>query len=84
MPDNFSSASAMQCCQCDFLLLISAVTVDVVEAALPLLLGMEEGKLSCGDGVASEGNDFYKLAEWVVCGTVVVNNYYVPPSKKEE
>eukprot|EP00957_Ditylum_brightwellii_P108030 8241871-Ditylum_brightwellii.AAC.1 len=60
----FSSASAVQCCQCDFLLLISVVIVDVVEVALSLLLGTEEGKSSCGDGVASEGDDSCKPAEW--------------------
>eukprot|EP00957_Ditylum_brightwellii_P059928 4550159-Ditylum_brightwellii.AAC.1 len=59
----FSSASAMQCCQCDFLP-VSAVTVDVVEAASLLLLGMEEEKLSCGDGASSDGDDYCKPAEW--------------------
>eukprot|EP00957_Ditylum_brightwellii_P172494 13132786-Ditylum_brightwellii.AAC.1 len=73
-------------CQCDCLLLVSVLTVDVVEAAMLLLLGMEEGKLSCdaGDDAASEGGDSYKLAEWAVCGTVVINNYYVSPSNEEE
>eukprot|EP00957_Ditylum_brightwellii_P066194 5023245-Ditylum_brightwellii.AAC.1 len=76
----------MQCCKCDFLLLVSAVTVDTVEAASSLLLGTEEGKSSCdaGDGAASEGDDSCKLAEWEVCRTVVINNYYVFSSKKEE
>eukprot|EP00957_Ditylum_brightwellii_P164019 12488098-Ditylum_brightwellii.AAC.1 len=37
-----------------------------------------------GDGAASEGDDSCKLVEWAVCGTVVINNYYVSPSKKEE
>eukprot|EP00957_Ditylum_brightwellii_P095054 7239457-Ditylum_brightwellii.AAC.2 len=82
----FSLASAMQYCQCDFLLLVSVVTFDVVEVASLLLLGTEEGKSSCDadDGVASKGDDSYKPAEWAVCGTVVINNYYVSPSKKEE
>eukprot|EP00957_Ditylum_brightwellii_P006236 472906-Ditylum_brightwellii.AAC.1 len=39
----FSSASAMQHCQCDCLLLVSAVTVDVAEAALLLLLSQRKG-----------------------------------------
>eukprot|EP00957_Ditylum_brightwellii_P166845 12699321-Ditylum_brightwellii.AAC.1 len=62
------------------------LTVDVVEAALSLLLGTEEGKWSCdaGDGAASEVDDYCKPAEWAVCGTVVINNYSVSPSKKEE
>eukprot|EP00957_Ditylum_brightwellii_P070996 5395824-Ditylum_brightwellii.AAC.1 len=64
----------------------SAVTVDVEEAASLLLLGMEEGKPSCdaGDDEASESDDSCKLAEWAVGRTVVINNYYVSPSKKEE
>eukprot|EP00957_Ditylum_brightwellii_P072587 5516170-Ditylum_brightwellii.AAC.1 len=43
-------------------------------------------KSSCGvdDGAASEGDDSCKLTEWAVCRTVVINNYYVSPSKKEE
>eukprot|EP00957_Ditylum_brightwellii_P183255 13958854-Ditylum_brightwellii.AAC.1 len=44
----------------------SVCDVDGVEAALPLLLGVEEGKSSCGDGAASECDDSCKLAEWLV------------------
>eukprot|EP00957_Ditylum_brightwellii_P045050 3417436-Ditylum_brightwellii.AAC.1 len=76
----------MQCCRCGFVWLTSAVTVDVVEAASSLLLGTEEGKPSCdvGDGAAYESGNSRKLAEWAVGGTVVINNYYFSPSKKEE
>eukprot|EP00957_Ditylum_brightwellii_P016303 1226143-Ditylum_brightwellii.AAC.1 len=76
----------MHCCQCDCLLLVSGVTVDVVKAALLLLLVTEEGKLSCdaGDGEASEVDDSHKPEEWVVCGNIVSNNYYISHSKKEE
>ena len=43
-------------------------------------------KLTCdaGDGAESEGDDSCKLAEWAVHRTVVINNYYVSPSKKEK
>eukprot|EP00957_Ditylum_brightwellii_P024760 1871015-Ditylum_brightwellii.AAC.1 len=60
--------------------------VEGRQAAPSLLLGMEEGKPSCdaGDGVAYESGDSRKMAEWTVGGTVVINNYYVFPSKKEE
>eukprot|EP00957_Ditylum_brightwellii_P174749 13305544-Ditylum_brightwellii.AAC.1 len=56
------------------------------QAASLLLLCTEEWKLSCdaGDGVAYESGDSRKPAEWTVGGTVVINNYYVPPSKKEK
>eukprot|EP00957_Ditylum_brightwellii_P107847 8226930-Ditylum_brightwellii.AAC.1 len=36
------------------------------------------------DGAESGGDDSCKPAEWAVCGTVVINNYYVSPPKKEE
>eukprot|EP00957_Ditylum_brightwellii_P061152 4640314-Ditylum_brightwellii.AAC.1 len=50
------------------------------------MMGKYEGKPSCdaGDGVASEGDDSCKPAEWEVCRTLVINNYYVSPSKKEK
>eukprot|EP00957_Ditylum_brightwellii_P129392 9870858-Ditylum_brightwellii.AAC.1 len=67
-----------------FLFLVSVVTVNVVEVVLSLLLSTEEGKSSCGDGAASKGDNSCKLVEWAVCRTVVINNYYVSPSKKEE
>eukprot|EP00957_Ditylum_brightwellii_P074636 5671611-Ditylum_brightwellii.AAC.1 len=56
------------------------------QAASLLLLGTEEGKPSCdvGDSAAYESGDSCKPAEWAVGRTVVVNNYYVSPSKKEE
>ena len=62
------------------------MTVDVVEAALKVLLGTEKWELSydAGDGAASEGDDSCKPTEWAVCGTVVINNYYFSPSKKEK
>ena len=60
--------------------------VEGRQAASSLLLGAEEGKLSCdaGDGAAYESDDSCKPAEWAVGGTVIINNYYVSPSKKEE
>eukprot|EP00957_Ditylum_brightwellii_P200983 15320605-Ditylum_brightwellii.AAC.1 len=60
------------------------MAVDVVEVALLLLLGAEERKSSCGDGAASGCDDSCKPEEWAVCGTVVINNYYVSPFKKDE
>eukprot|EP00957_Ditylum_brightwellii_P037182 2815105-Ditylum_brightwellii.AAC.1 len=59
--------------------------VEGRQTALLLLLGMEKGKLSCdaGDGAAYESGDSRKPAEWAVGGTVVINNYHVFPSKKE-
>eukprot|EP00957_Ditylum_brightwellii_P124144 9463378-Ditylum_brightwellii.AAC.1 len=43
-------------------------------------------KPSCdaGDGAAHESGDSRKPAKWAVGGTVVINNYCVSPSKKEE
>eukprot|EP00957_Ditylum_brightwellii_P137158 10457374-Ditylum_brightwellii.AAC.1 len=60
--------------------------VEGRQAASSLLLGTEEGMPSCdaGDGAAYESGDFHKPAEWAVSGTVVINNYHVSPSKKEE
>eukprot|EP00957_Ditylum_brightwellii_P117634 8972542-Ditylum_brightwellii.AAC.1 len=45
-----------------------------------------EGKPSCGagDGVAYMSGDSCKPTEWAVFRTMVINNYYVSPSKKEE
>eukprot|EP00957_Ditylum_brightwellii_P058966 4471714-Ditylum_brightwellii.AAC.1 len=37
-----------------------------------------------GDSASSEGDDYHKPAEWAVCRTVVINNYYVSPFKMEE
>eukprot|EP00957_Ditylum_brightwellii_P178444 13592353-Ditylum_brightwellii.AAC.1 len=54
------------------------------QVAVDVRLVQKKGKSSCGDDVASEGDDSCKPTEWVVCGTVVINNYYVSPSKKEE
>eukprot|EP00957_Ditylum_brightwellii_P020999 1582742-Ditylum_brightwellii.AAC.1 len=56
------------------------------QATSSLLLGMEEGKPSCdaGHGAAYESGDSHKPAEWAVGRTVVINNYYASPSKKEE
>eukprot|EP00957_Ditylum_brightwellii_P029421 2224026-Ditylum_brightwellii.AAC.1 len=60
--------------------------VEGRQAASLLLLGTEEGKPSCDadDGVAYESGDSCKPAEWTVCRTLVINNYYVSPSKKEK
>eukprot|EP00957_Ditylum_brightwellii_P151021 11499756-Ditylum_brightwellii.AAC.1 len=60
--------------------------VEGRQATSSLLLGTEEGKSSCdaGDGAAYESGDSRKRAEWAVGGTVVINNHYVSPSKKDE
>eukprot|EP00957_Ditylum_brightwellii_P198684 15143321-Ditylum_brightwellii.AAC.1 len=60
--------------------------VERRQAASLLLLGTEEGKPSSdtGDGAAYESGDSRKTAKLAVSGTVVFNNYYVSPSKKEE
>eukprot|EP00957_Ditylum_brightwellii_P136222 10389063-Ditylum_brightwellii.AAC.1 len=60
--------------------------VEGMQAALLLLLGMEEGTLRCdaSDGAAYESGDSCKPAECAVGRTVVINNYHVSPSKKEE
>eukprot|EP00957_Ditylum_brightwellii_P090515 6892627-Ditylum_brightwellii.AAC.1 len=60
--------------------------VEGRQVASSLLLGAEEGKPSCdaGDGATYESGDSHKPAEWAVGGTVVINNYHVYPSKKEE
>eukprot|EP00957_Ditylum_brightwellii_P207739 15354326-Ditylum_brightwellii.AAC.1 len=76
----------LQLCNAVDMIFCCLVTVDVVEAALKVLLGTEEGELSydAGDGAVSEGDDSCKPTEWAVCRTVVINNNYVSPSKKEK
>eukprot|EP00957_Ditylum_brightwellii_P148577 11312888-Ditylum_brightwellii.AAC.1 len=59
---------------------------EVFQRKTLLLLGTEEEKLSCdaGDGAAYESGNSCKPSEWAVGGTVVINNYHVSPSNKEE